>query len=109
MPSRTEILEKVAEIVSGEREDTYGGPEDSFRLIAELWATYLSRGGDTIRISPEDVAAMMALLKIARLSQAPDHLDSWIDLAGYAACGGEIGSRSKPQKPTDEELIVRTY
>jgi len=109
MPSRTEILEQANAVVKGEREDTYGGPEDSFRLIAGLWAMYLSRGGDTIRISSEDVAAMMALLKIARLSQAPDHLDSWIDLAGYAACGGEIGSRSKPQKPTDEDLLVRTY
>ena len=32
---------------------------------------------------------MMALMKIARLQNMPSHLDSWVDLAGYAACGGE--------------------
>jgi hypothetical protein len=38
-----------------------------------------------------DVAAMLALLKIARLQQSPNHRDSWVDLAGYAACGAECG------------------
>lgn len=32
----------------------------------------------------------MGLLKIARISENPQHMDSWCDLAGYAACGGEI-------------------
>jgi len=36
---------------------------------------------------------MMALMKIARLRHNHGHADSWIDLAGYAACGGEIGTR----------------
>lgn len=110
MPSRKEILEKAAEIVSGEREDTYGGPEDSFRLIAKLWEAYL--GAAERVITPEDVAAMMALLKIARLAKSSDHLDSWIDLAGYAACGGEIGERSiktEDLSDTASTLCARTY
>ena len=41
---------------------------------------------------PEDVAAMMALLKIARLMSNPEHVDSWIDGAGYLACGGEVAT-----------------
>ena len=44
---------------------------------------------DTV-FSAYDVAVMMALLKIARISENPQHMDSWVDLAGYAACGGEI-------------------
>jgi hypothetical protein len=35
----------------------------------------------------------MALVKIARLANSPDHMDSWIDIAGYAACGGEIAAK----------------
>jgi hypothetical protein len=33
---------------------------------------------------------MCADLKLARLENQPDHMDSWVDLAGYAACGAEI-------------------
>jgi hypothetical protein len=32
---------------------------------------------------------MLALLKIARLKNSPNHRDSWVDIAGYAACGAE--------------------
>ena len=32
----------------------------------------------------------MILLKVARLGADQYHLDSWIDIAGYASCGGEI-------------------
>jgi hypothetical protein len=35
---------------------------------------------------------MMALMKLARMKANPAHVDSAVDLAGYAAIGGEIGS-----------------
>ena len=38
---------------------------------------------------------MMALLKIARISTGTGTDDSFVDLAGYAACGAEINSASK--------------
>ncbi|MFN7882545.1 MAG: DUF6378 domain-containing protein [bacterium] len=28
---------------------------------------------------------------MARLKNSPNHRDSWVDLAGYAACGAECG------------------
>nr|DAU67432.1 MAG TPA: hypothetical protein [Caudoviricetes sp.] len=31
-----------------------------------------------------------ALLKIARIASGHAKSDNWVDLAGYAACGGEI-------------------
>jgi len=43
---------------------------------------------------PTDVAQMMVLMKIARLENSPTHMDSWIDVAGYAACGGELAALS---------------
>ena len=95
---RSEILEQAKEIISGKREDTYGGPEDSFHAVAQLWNAFLintsNKHGEEYNITLEatDVALMMMLLKAARLTTAPDHLDSWVDAAGYAACGGEIGT-----------------
>lgn len=91
---RTQVLDTAKSIVSGARETTYGGPESSFLSISRLWSAYLETP-----ISPSDVACLMALLKIARLQSAQSHLDSWIDLAGYAACGAECGVPQPESRP----------
>ena len=44
-------------------------------------------------ITPKDVATMMGLLKVARIATGSNP-DSFVDLAGYAACAGEIAERS---------------
>ena len=84
---RNDILDKAAECVCGHREQDYGSPEDNFQTIAGLWSAYK----DCVFTS-EDVAMMMALLKIARIRSGHGTADSFIDLAGYAACGGEIAT-----------------
>jgi len=97
--NRKQILEAASAAIMGEREDNYGGPEDSFAIIGDMWTLYLqhkamrSPEGTLQLITPHDVAIMMMLLKTARLVHSPDHLDSWIDAAGYAACGGEIATK----------------
>jgi len=107
---REEVLDEAMRIVSGDRENTYGGPEDSFNRIAALWNAYLQeRGGHLAPLSPVDVAIMMALLKIARLSAAPTHKDSWVDLAGYAACGGEIASCNEMSEEYVEQVDAAIY
>lgn len=89
---RTSILNEAEKIVNGQRANTYGGPEDSFRTIADLWNAYFNQSSKGIpHIKAPDVAIMLALLKIARLRHNPEHRDSWVDLAGYAACGAECG------------------
>lgn len=95
--TRHRVLKEAEKCVCGQREQDYGGPEDSFRLIAELWEPYIremlvSKGAD-VSIEPHDVAVMMALLKIARISKNPQHMDSWVDGCGYFACGGEIAGK----------------
>lgn len=82
---RKEILDTAARIVSGQREAEYGPPEDSFQNIAALWSAYLN-----ISVTQMDVAVMMILLKVARLYGGTGKDDTWVDIAGYAACGGEI-------------------
>ena len=91
--TRADILHAAEKCVCGQREQDYGTPENNFETIAELWETYLRRacvdeaGG--VYIDANDVAMMMALLKIARIAAGGGKADSWIDLAGYAACGAE--------------------
>lgn len=94
--TREEILKEALQCVNGEREQQYGSPEDNFAVIADLWMVYLknccvSSNADVFVVA-DDVAAMMALLKIARISSGVDKVDNWVDLAGYAACGGAIQS-----------------
>ena len=45
-----------------------------------------------VEFTANDVAMMMALLKIARIRTGTATDDSYVDLAGYAACGAEINS-----------------
>jgi hypothetical protein len=81
---RRGMLEEAAELVDGDRNASYGDPRQDFSRTASLWTVYLE--GRTV-IEPHDVAAMMALLKLSRIRWAPGKRDSWVDLAGYAACG----------------------
>ena len=84
MITRDEILEKARQCISGDRDHQYGSPEESFSRISKYWSDYLDKD-----ISPKDVAIMMILFKVAR-EEHSSKLDNWIDIAGYAACGGEI-------------------
>ena len=102
--TRPEILEAARQCVCGDREQDYGTPENNFRTIARLWVDYLTamprvvlekgllEEAWDIVIGPEDVAAMLALMKLARVASGNPKNDNWIDCAGYAACGGEIES-----------------
>lgn len=98
--TRQDILEAAISCVTKERNDRYGDPEDSFKIIAELWNAYLQYD-ESLKLSERDVAAMMILLKIARIRNGSNHLDSWIDIAGYAACGGELEEKSAAEEIPD--------
>ena len=91
--TREYILREAARIVCGDRNAQYGEPEDNFRAIAEFWETYVrercvSRGA-AVCIEPADVAMMMVLLKVAR-TFGGTKADTYIDIAGYAACAAEV-------------------
>lgn len=83
--TRAHILDTAKRAVTADRNTTHGKPEDTFGDIAEMWSVYVGKA-----ISAHDVAAMMALLKICRAKSNPRNEDNWVDLAGYAACGGEL-------------------
>jgi hypothetical protein len=84
MNPRTETLHKAEQLINQDRNNQYGPPTQDFTRTAQMWQAYLDHP-----IQPHDVAALMCLLKLSRISWQPDNHDSWIDLAGYAACGWE--------------------
>ena len=88
--TRKEILDEAAKIVCQDRERQYGEPEYNFTTIAAMWNEYIH--GTMLPLDACDVAAMMILLKVARISTGKRKNDNWVDIAGYAACGGEIES-----------------
>jgi hypothetical protein len=86
-PLRVEALRDAARIINGSRDAQYGSPIDNFDRIARIWSVILG-----IDVTPEDVAMCMAGLKMARYaSKSGFQPDTWIDLAGYAGCGFEVG------------------
>ena len=92
--NRPEILDTAKGYVTADRNATHGDPEDNFRTIAEYWEAYLlSNDTAATEIYTYDVAAMMVLMKVSRLATSPGQEDHWVDIAGYAACGGEVSTR----------------
>ncbi len=95
----------LAREATADRGLNYGKPEDNFARIAMLWNAHLCNRGiidvtvNGFVLTPGDVAMMCALLKVARLQHQPGHQDSWVDLAGYAACGAEIELAPKAKMP----------
>ena len=81
---RQRVLALALDAVTRDRNADYGEPEDNFADIARLWNAYKGPG---IPFSPTDVAVLMILVKIARISTSPMKEDHWVDIAGYAACG----------------------
>jgi len=102
---RGKILMQALDIINGDRQDTYGKPEDSFELIAEYWNSYLIRLQKNIlknkgfnpkeyklvpMIDCKGVAEMMMLFKIARMSGQKPNLDNYLDLVGYAGIAADM-------------------
>jgi hypothetical protein len=85
--TRKETLTLAEKAVCGDRQQSYGSPEDNFKMIANLWGLYTGHSFDA-----RDVAVMMILLKIARISTGTNKNDNWVDIAGYAACGAEVNA-----------------
>ena len=87
-------------IINGERQNTYGDPEDSFELIAQYWSTYLDDD-----ISAKDVAMMMVLFKIARIAGSSDE-DSFRDAAGYLGIANDMSEPPEVKEVNEYEVLI---
>lgn len=90
MPPKTAhgMLEAGAGVLK-ERGEVYGPPSENFSRMSRLANAYLA---DKLKepLTPADTSVLMALLKLSRLMQTPDHQDSWQDGINYLAIAGEL-------------------
>ena len=78
------FLEHAADLVTRRRRE-YGEPVHLFEQIAKRWSLTLG-----VKVSPAQVVLCLIDVKMARLARNPKHLDSQVDVAGYAACLREV-------------------
>jgi hypothetical protein len=79
-----ELLEHAAGLVNRRRRE-YGEPVDLFEHIAQRWSLTFGT-----KVSAAEVVLCLIDVKMARLARDPKHLDSQVDVAGYAACLREV-------------------
>jgi len=106
---REQVLREAITLIVGDRNIDYGDPYEDFSLTADLWHSYLTRITErrgNLVIEPHDVAIMMALLKVSRLSWTPNKKDHWVDIAGYIGCGWDCVTRDNPStaRSTNESI-----
>lgn len=110
---REQILRDAVELIVGDRNVDYGDPYDDFSLTADLWHSYLKRTTEkrgSFTIQAHDVAVLMALLKVSRLSWTPTKKDHWVDIAGYIGCGWDCVTRENPPvKKNKEKASYKPY
>lgn len=125
---KAQIAQEALAVVNGTRRQAYGKPEQNFDRIAAFWMTYFRAKGWTIaevhtgegpngtldvqlhsfdnKILPRDVAAMMRLVKEARLAESPTHRDSYVDLVGYSLCGAEAAGLKSEAVEADASRLI---
>lgn len=96
-----------------EREKHYGNPWDCHSNIASAWGGYLNQVVTTnshsrIWLSPEDVANLLALMKIIRAGYDSFHQDNYDDAITYLTfarrftCGETKGQQSNRSTTSTE-------
>lgn len=101
MNARKHLLDTAESLVNGDRNVQYGDPNADFARTAQMWSAYLG-----VEVKSHDVAVMMVLLKASRLRWTPSKEDSWVDIAGYAACGWDCVA-PEPEVQTTAEMVQK--
>lgn len=86
------MLIEAADIIDS-RGASYGHPRPNHERIARIWTAMmhdLLKDPDDHPLTAALVARLMIGLKLARLEETPNHMDSIMDVMGYAACLAEI-------------------
>ena len=74
------ILDEANKLTSKDRQAVYGHPANDFAKVAIMTTPILDS-----KIDPRLKHSLyMIQVKVARLLNTPDHVDSIIDIAGYA-------------------------
>jgi hypothetical protein len=82
-----DILEEALEITRGDRQASYGPPDQEFARTAKMWEVILQPciNEGKLEIEPRFVAMCMIALKLSRETHQRKR-DNAVDIAGYARC-----------------------
>ena len=86
---RDYFLAEAQKLIKGPRAKDYGPVKKNHQRIADIWSILLEKKLKE-PITPEEAVACMIGVKVARLAEDINKDDSWVDIIGYAALGGEI-------------------
>lgn len=77
-----QIFDEAIKVITRVRGETYDHPSIDFAKVTKLVLALPYYEDPRVRH-----IMYMLCVKMARLSKTPDHVDSWIDIAGYARTG----------------------
>ena len=100
------FFDEVKSICTLSRQSSYGDPWKMHDAISKIWTWYLQNNYPGIHLEPFDAATMLALMKIARIAQAPFDAsisDSIKDLAGYSWVMDQTQPLELPLPPVASE------
>ena len=97
--SPLEIFDDAVAKVTTERGNVYGHPADDFAKVDAIKEAVRSCPDPLLRHCLEMIA-----VKMSRLATTPEHLDSWVDIFGYARCAVMIIDRRSIKS---DDLTVR--
>ena len=91
---RAKLLNEALNLVVDARNDSYGTPIQDFSRVADLLNTlgfrrYENTALQLRQLRAGDWAIIAICVKLSRLTHSPEHYDSILDIAGYAACAAE--------------------
>jgi len=82
-PERVRLLKRGID-------ESYGPPWENLTACAQMWEAYLvAKFNQDIKLTAEDVAHMMQLVKMTRTFHGGYHADNYLDNATYGAIAGE--------------------
>ena len=106
-------LLEAHKIINGDRQQSYGNPEDTHQVIADLWNGYLQGlayvYGDEFcfpHLTNADVAYMMVLFKIARQINGAGKRDNAIDGCGYLALAWDMYEEKERQGEEGKDAVL---
>ncbi len=104
--SPLETFDEAVSKVTTERGNVYGHPADDFARVDAIKAAVASCPDPLLRHCLE-----MLAVKMSRLAKTPEHLDSWIDIFGYARCAVMIIDRrqKRPHPLAGDPIETLTF
>jgi len=89
--TKEEILAEASRIISKDRNLSHGDAFQNHAEIAEFWNIFLDdKLKPSTAITSDEVATMMALLKISRSQRGRANVDDYVDASAYMAIAGEL-------------------